>query len=108
MTKEAIAVERAVRSAQKPKQQLEVSPYNTRGVEYDMMNKTAIPLNDPFYVKEKLEVRNETWKRVMSNKIKKSEEDKYELGKQLGVYFQHEKAKREQDKMNRLMKLEKS
>lgn len=46
-----------------------------------MMNKTAIPLNDPFYVKEKLEVRNETWKRVMSNKIKKSEEDKYELGK---------------------------
>jgi hypothetical protein len=38
---------------------------------------------------------------VMSNKLVQSNNAIYNLGKQLGVYFQHEKAKREQDKINR-------
>jgi hypothetical protein len=72
--------------------------------DYDTFNRTAIPLNDPLYVKEKTDIRNETWKRVLSNKIVQSDKAKYHLGKTLGDYFQKEKAKREQDKMNRLQK----
>jgi hypothetical protein len=100
MTKEATAVERAVRSAHKQRQTLDFSPYNMRG-DADALNRTAMPFNDPTYVRERTEVRNETWRRVMSNKLVQSNNAIYNLGKQLGVYFQHEKAKREQDKINR-------